>query len=141
MVRLAQKKGVYLIHLDEPIAGHAQHYIGKARDIAFRFQEHQHGTGSRLLNAANERGITYRIVRTWAEAPSGFERYLKAWKSARQLCPVCNPSLRRRRKRRAGARKMTPYQLRRFSYQPPVAQPTPLPVGTDGDYLDDLPFF
>jgi hypothetical protein len=81
---------VYLIHLIRPI-GHAQHYIGWALVSADRLKEHLAGRGGRLLKVANTRGITYEIVRVWAPADRRFERRVKNYSMAPQLCPVCNP--------------------------------------------------
>jgi hypothetical protein len=50
-----------------------------------------------MLAAAAERGISWRVVRTWA-GDRALERRLKRWKNAPELCPVCTA-------RRAEARK------------------------------------
>lgn len=88
------KKGepgqVYLIHMDRPI-GNAQHYVGWAKDAAKRLKEHQRGRGGRLLAVANDRDITYETARIWEPATRRFERRVKNYSRARQLCPVCNP--------------------------------------------------
>ena len=81
----------YLIHLDAPIA-HAQHYTGwELRDDDSRITAHRNGNGGRLLAVANNRGITYRKVRTWPGTDRRWERRLKNYAGARKLCPVCNP--------------------------------------------------
>lgn len=89
---------VYLIHLDQSIA-HARHYLGytSLECVQDRLARHKAGNGARLLQVANERGITYSIVRTWEFATwqeaRKFERKLKLQKHAPRLCPVCNQHL------------------------------------------------
>lgn len=87
---------VYLAHLASPLGNPAnpramaQHYSGfTPGPLPIREAEHRAGRGSKLLAAANERGISWEIVRTW-EAPLGFEKILKQrFKNARPLCPCC----------------------------------------------------
>jgi hypothetical protein len=69
---------VYLEHLDRPMA-HARHYLGWTpyTSPALRHQQHRLGRGARLLQVANERGITYSLVRLWPGGRS-LERKLKA---------------------------------------------------------------
>ena len=85
-------KGVYLIHFEQRIsAAHTtQHYLGYADDINARFDEHASGRGARLTQVAVERGIPFRIVRTWEGKDRRFERKLKKWKNSPKLCPCCN---------------------------------------------------
>lgn len=80
---------VYLIHFDEPLAGHARHYIGYAEDVDGRMWHHKHNSGARILAACNERKIKYKIVRTWEGEDRTFERKLKNQKHAWRHCPVC----------------------------------------------------
>jgi len=85
---------VYQLHFDRPIssAHTTQHYIGSAADVEARLAEHRAGTGARLTQVANERGIGYSVVRTW-DAPDGkgrqLERQLKNQKQGPRLCPIC----------------------------------------------------
>ena len=81
---------VYLEHLDRPMA-HARHYLGWTpySTPALRHQQHLIGRGARLLQVANERGITYGIVRVWPGGRS-LERKLKAQHHGPRLCPICN---------------------------------------------------
>ena len=82
---------VYLIHFDKPISTQhtTQHYIGYAADVEKRLEAHQNGTGARLTAVANERGITYQVVRIWSDGDRTLERRLKNQKNARRYCPVC----------------------------------------------------
>lgn len=82
---------VYLIHLASPIS-HAHHYLGytKADTVEERFKKHKTGCGARLLQVANELGIDYEVVRTWAGGRE-LERRLKKRKDSPRLCPICNP--------------------------------------------------
>ncbi len=83
---------VYLIHFDQPISPNhtTQHYLGyTSRRKSLRLDEHKAGTGARLTQVANERGIDYEIVRVW-KGNRQLERQLKNQKNAPKLCPVCN---------------------------------------------------
>ena len=90
MASIAYAKGVYLIHLDTPLS-HARHYIGYADDIYRRVSTHKKGQGARMLQVCVERGISFRLVRTWPKRNRHYERQLKNRKNAKVLCPVCNP--------------------------------------------------
>jgi class 3 adenylate cyclase len=83
----------YLVHLDRRLGsdhprGGAQHYLGTTKNLAQRLETHRAGLGAKILAAANVRGITYSVVRTW---PGGrdVERQLKARHGANRLCPTC----------------------------------------------------
>lgn len=84
---------VYLIHFSQPISERhtCQHYLGAAVNPYTRLTQHQEGTGARLTQVANERGIAYRIVRVWHVPGQAreLERKLKNRKNAPGLCPVC----------------------------------------------------
>lgn len=86
---------VYLIHLQRPLE-HAQHYVGYTLDFDKRITDHLCGMGSRLLQVCMERGIQWKVVRTWF-GNRHFERRLKRWKGSAQFCPVCKPSTARNR--------------------------------------------
>lgn len=82
---------VYLIHFEKPFR-HARHYIGfveHARNLNRRLEHHRAGRGSRLLRAVAQAGISFEIVRIWAEGDRSFERKLKNRKEAPTFCPVC----------------------------------------------------
>jgi predicted GIY-YIG superfamily endonuclease len=92
---------VYLIHLEKPLGNdrhQASHYIGftpgrTVRNLEKRFTKHVAGHGSAMLRAANERGISYDVVRAWRDGDRTFERQLKNRKNAKQLCPCCGAPL------------------------------------------------
>lgn len=87
---------VYLLHFSRPLH-HACHYIGFCADSGLyrRLKRHRRGNGARLLRACNLAGIGYVIARRWPGADRAFERRLKRRKNAAQLCPVCNPGLKK----------------------------------------------
>lgn len=80
---------VYLIHFQTALR-HARHYIGFASRVKQRMAHHKQGSGARILQACNERGIGYDLARTWEGKGRGFERKLKRCKNAARYCPVCN---------------------------------------------------
>ena len=79
---------VYILHLDSPLA-HARHYVGWARRLEQRIEHHHQGTGARLLQVCNERGISYRLA-THFPGTRRDERRLKNQKNTARYCPVCN---------------------------------------------------
>lgn len=89
---------VYLIHLDKPL-GHAKHYLGytSLETVTERLERHRAGNGARLLQVANQRGITYSIVRTWeferCQDAKSFERRMKLNSHVPRKCPVCNQAI------------------------------------------------
>ena len=78
---------IYLLHLDKPLR-HARHYVGLADDLQARLERHASGQGARMLAVCVERGITWRLARTW-QGDRKLERQLKRRKDAPQICPVC----------------------------------------------------
>lgn len=81
---------VYLLHLDSPL-GHSRHYMGFSTNVPQRLDRHRLGRGARMLAAAREAGIGFRLVRSWGNVSPSFERRLKRRKEGPRLCPVCNP--------------------------------------------------
>lgn len=89
---------IYLIHFDEPISRGiltrtggevwTRHYIGYTAILGERLQRHRSGGGANLLRVLRERGIGWRLARTW-DGTRHDERRLKNWRKARKLCPVC----------------------------------------------------
>jgi len=78
---------VYLIHFDRPLS-HAKHYLGFTEDITSRLEAHAAGQGARLMQVLKERGITWRLARTW-DGDRRLERQLKNRKESPRLCPIC----------------------------------------------------
>jgi len=59
----SRKAEVYIIHIDEKIGGHAQHYVGYTTlGIEERMRRHRSGLGSKLLAHASKLGINYRVA-------------------------------------------------------------------------------
>ncbi len=120
----------YLLHFDEPIGdlgnprGQAQHYLGSSDDVPARLADHAAGHGARLTQVVKERGIGWRLVRTW---PGGraVERALKDLHAGRQLCPECTAHPRPTRKITAGAE---PQETRQAP--PPRPRPSAAERGT-----------
>lgn len=84
---------VYIIHLEANLS-HARHYVGFANHAQQRRKlvaHHRNGSGARILAVCNERGIAYRIARTWDGEGRTFERKLKRCKNTARYCPLCNP--------------------------------------------------
>lgn len=85
---------VYLLHFDEPLGdldnprGQARHYIGTAHDVEIRLRQHRKGYGARITQVLWERGIDFKLARTW-EGGRDVERRLKRRKNAPKLCPIC----------------------------------------------------
>ena len=80
---------VYLIHFSKPLH-HAQHYLGSADDLEARLACHRSGNGARLMAVITEKGISWRLARTWP-GDRKLERRLKRRHEGRRLCPICNP--------------------------------------------------
>ena len=79
---------IYLVHFETPYY-HAQHYIGYAGDVEERLKRHGTSGGSKLLHVINQKGIGYKVVRTW-EGGRQEERQLKRQKNAARYCPICS---------------------------------------------------
>jgi predicted GIY-YIG superfamily endonuclease len=81
---------VYLLHLSEPLAGHARHYLGSAEDVEARLLRHASGHGAKMLRACRLNGIDWMLVRTW-EGGRELERQLKRRHNSGVFCPICSP--------------------------------------------------
>lgn len=82
---------VYLLHFNRKLK-HAQHYLGFVESDAGldkRLTDHLCGMGARLMEVCFDLQIEWRCVRVWFGADRSFERRLKKWKGAAQICPVC----------------------------------------------------
>lgn len=87
---------VYIICLDTVLSDKAKHYIGYTRLSAYRrLLTHRAGAGSKMLAAANEKGITYRISRVYTGKDRAFERWLKNKKKIALFCPICNEKIKK----------------------------------------------
>lgn len=82
----------YLIHFDEPI-GNSRHYLGYASDLRRRISQHRAGGAAKLTTIANNKGISWRVVRVWGNADTDAEKYLKGL-GASNLCPRCSRYMR-----------------------------------------------
>lgn len=80
---------VYLVHFARPHHG-AQHYLGFSTNIPQRIKAHRAGRGAPLLAAVTQRGIRWRVVRTWKKKDGYFEQELKRGGKLRELCPMCS---------------------------------------------------
>jgi len=82
---------VYLIHFDRPISEKhtCQHYLGWTADLSNRLGLHKKGLGSRLCRVAKERGIAWKLVRTW-EGDKSLETKLKRSHNSPKYCPICS---------------------------------------------------
>lgn len=87
------KKGlIYLLHLSRPLE-HARHYLGFAEsDVKARLERHRSGRGAKMLAAATQNGISYRVARIWRGVTRDQERALKVSVGGMKhlLCPVCS---------------------------------------------------
>jgi predicted GIY-YIG superfamily endonuclease len=79
----------YLLHFSRPYK-HARHYLGSAKDLFQRLQEHDAGRGARLTQVVREAGIDLYLARTW-NGDRKMERRLKRQHNGPRLCPICNP--------------------------------------------------
>ncbi len=92
--RRARMGTIYLCHFERKLGdvtnphGWAQHYVGWARDLDKRLAVHRSGHGARILAACNERGIDWRVVKTWRGTRSD-ERRLKDAHNHARFCPIC----------------------------------------------------
>jgi predicted GIY-YIG superfamily endonuclease len=85
---------VYLLHFDRPISPDhtTQHYVGwTANPLRERMDTHARGGGARLTQVAKERGIGWRLVRTWPDGSRLLERTIKKARHVPDFCPVCRP--------------------------------------------------
>lgn len=89
-----------------------EHYIGRARDVVRRFEEHATGKGAALTRAWQERGIPFVVARVWEGVNSAHERRMKNTKPYWTMCPRCKVT--RQDELRAWRReKMRAYRARR----------------------------
>lgn len=85
----------YLIRLSAPLGtpNHfARYYVGSTGNMKARMEQHRSGRGARMLAAAVERGIEFKIIK-WLAVPSirearALERKLKRRKNHRSLIGI-----------------------------------------------------
>lgn len=85
---------VYLVHLDIPLYGNKQHYIGFSKNITKRMKAHRSGHGAKFLKQANQYYVKWKLVRVWWNSDRTFERKMKSGTS-KYICPICNENLQR----------------------------------------------
>ncbi|MEG4407015.1 hypothetical protein [Microcoleus sp. MON2_D5] len=98
--------GCYLIHWQPAIGnlsnprGTASHYLGSTKKpVSDRLREHKSKVGARITKAAVEQGRELVLVRTW-RGGGHRERELKKLHNNPLLCPICNPRLGCKRRKR-----------------------------------------
>jgi len=96
---------VCLIHFEERLH-HAAHYLGWAKDLESRLEEHRRGNGAKIMAAVGRVPLGWRVVRTW-DGDRKLEKALKKRREACMLCPVCRERrhahrMEMQRRRRAG---------------------------------------
>jgi predicted GIY-YIG superfamily endonuclease len=85
----------YLIRLSAPLGTpkhFAQYYVGSTHNLKARMEQHRSGHGAKMLAAAAQRGIEFKIIK-WLELPTirearVLERKLKARKNHRGLLGI-----------------------------------------------------
>lgn len=82
----------YLLHLDRPMGGRCQHYVGWTVDLEQRISSHRTGARERCVftHEARERGIGFVIARVWTDVTIHHEKQIKAAKNHKRFCPLCN---------------------------------------------------
>lgn len=86
---------VYLIHFNQPISPNhtTQHYVGWCLNLKSRINDHRTNSGARLTQVANQRQISWQVVRLW-NGNRDLERWLKSQHNHRPFCPCCTATQR-----------------------------------------------
>lgn len=81
---------VYILHFNRPYF-HARHYVGYTEDTDRRFKEHFncHQSGSPLIQAALEAGITITVSKIYFDGDRNLERKIKKSHHTERYCPLC----------------------------------------------------
>ena len=79
---------VYLLHFSHRYY-HAGHYLGSARSVKRRKEQHDAGRGSPLVAALIADGGHTVLARTW-RGGRGRESQLKRRHNSPALCPICS---------------------------------------------------
>lgn len=85
---------VYLLHFDQKVADHAQHYCGwTPNGVEARLQKHLSGNGSKLVKAAVDIGCAVVVAATWKhddwKEARRQERQMKRTNNLNRYCPIC----------------------------------------------------
>lgn len=88
---LPSESGVYLLHFDKPYPNgrKPQHYMGWAQNLRRRVAEHSSGSGSCLMQACKQQGVTFTVAALWIGETRTDERRRKNRKRLRDFCPIC----------------------------------------------------
>lgn len=78
---------VYLLHFSHAYY-HARHYLGSAKSVRRRKEQHDSGQGSPLVAALVKDGGHTILARTWRGGRKA-EGRLKRQHNAPRLCPLC----------------------------------------------------
>jgi predicted GIY-YIG superfamily endonuclease len=86
---------VYILHFERKYR-HAGHYVGFTKDFERRRGEHLKGgqSGSPLVKAAIQAGITIICAIVWQGAGREQERRIKASKNTARFCPICRAAIK-----------------------------------------------
>lgn len=87
---------VYVLHFDQSFK-HARHYIGCTSQPRERLIAHAQGRGARIVQAAAEAGIQFRLGAigiTNVRCMRRIERQTKDWHGSSQFCECCTPDPR-----------------------------------------------
>lgn len=83
---------LYLIHFEEKLAGHAQHYLGFVKQpsrLGARLREHRRGQGAKILRGCTAAGIRWRLVAIFQGDRHEERRLKNQKKSFSRFCPCC----------------------------------------------------
>lgn len=87
---------VYVLHTDEKLSNHAQHYCGATTNLLQRLVAHATGRGARITQAFREAGIGWRLASVFVmehKAQFNAERRVKRQKKTSLFCGVCSGDL------------------------------------------------
>jgi predicted GIY-YIG superfamily endonuclease len=83
-------RGVYLLHFESKLSGHAGHYVGYSENLAARIAAHEAGDSAKIIEACSRNGIRFVVSRVWVGGDRELERKIKRGHNApRRYCPIC----------------------------------------------------
>lgn len=90
LLEAPRAEGLYLLHLSPPYL-HAEHYLGYARDIRRRVEQHRSGgtKASPLIAAAIDQGSQVLLARVILGGDRQMERRMKNGGGLSRHCPIC----------------------------------------------------